>query len=254
MAFTAIIPARLASTRLPNKPLADIMGKPMIVRTAEQVQQSGARAIYIATDSQEVIDAVQPYGIECLLTRADHPTGTDRLAEAIELLELGEGELIVNVQGDEPLIRPELIDAVAQQLEQNPNAAIATVATPYTDDAAFFDPNNVKVVCGISGQALYFSRAPIPWSRDAMQQNPHTMAPDLPALQHIGIYAYRACFLRQYPNLPRGPLEIHESLEQLRALENGYGISIYLSPTAPAPGVDTLADLNKVREIFKNRL
>lgn len=254
MAFIAIIPARLASTRLPNKPLADIMGKPMIVRTAEQVQKSGASAIYIATDSQQVVDAVRPYGIACLLTQTEHPTGTDRLAEAIELLKLDESEIVVNVQGDEPLIRPEIIDAIANQLQQNPNAAIATVATPYLHDADFFNPNSVKVVCGLSGQALYFSRASIPWSRDAMQQNPNTMATGLNALQHIGIYAYRASFLRQFPNLPRGPLETHESLEQLRALENGYGISVYISPAAPAPGVDTVADLNKVREIFQNRL
>ena len=254
MAFIAIIPARLASTRLPNKPLADIMGKPMIVRTAEQVQKSGASAIYIATDSQQVVDAVRPYGIECLMTKSNHPTGTDRLAEAIDLLQLGEAEIIVNIQGDEPLIRPEVIDAVATQLQQNPNAAIATVATPYADDAEFFNPNSVKVVCGLSGQALYFSRAPIPWSRDAMQQDPTALAPNLTALKHIGIYAYRTCFLRQFPNLPRGPLETHESLEQLRALENGYGISVYISPSAPAPGVDTVADLNKVREIFQNRL
>lgn len=254
MAFIAIIPARLASTRLPNKPLADIMGKPMIVRTAEQVKKSGARAVYIATDSQCIVDAVRPYGIACLLTKVEHPTGTDRLAEAIDQLGLDENALIVNIQGDEPLIKPEIIDAVAHQLQKNPDAAIATVATPYLHDADFFNPNSVKVVCDLSGQALYFSRAPIPWSRDAMQVDPTALAPSLQALQHIGIYAYRARFLRQFPHLPRGPLEIHESLEQLRALENGYGISVYISPTAPAQGVDTIADLDKVRAIFQNRL
>ena len=254
MSFIAIIPARLASTRLPNKPLADIAGKPMIVRTAEQVKKSEATAIYIATDSQQVADAVSPYGFDCVLTKDSHPTGTDRLAEAVQLLELNDSAVIVNIQGDEPLIEPEVINAVAAQLQQNPNAAIATVATPYTKDADFFNPNSVKVVCGLSGQALYFSRAPIPWARDAMQENPQVMANNLGALHHIGIYAYRVSFLRQFPHLSRGPLEIHESLEQLRALENGYDICVYLSPTAPAQGVDTIADLDKVREIFQNRL
>ena len=254
MSFIAIIPARLASTRLPNKPLADIMGKPMIVRTAEQVQKTNAKAIYIATDSTEVSDAVQPYGFTSLLTQANHPTGTDRLSEAVELLDLNDSEIIVNIQGDEPLIRPELIEAVANQLHQQPNAAIATIATPYTSDEAFFDPNSVKVVCGLSGQALYFSRAPIPWARDAIQQQPNRIAKGLSPLHHIGIYAYRVSFLRQFPNLPRGPLEMFESLEQLRALENGYAISVYVTPNAPALGVDTLMDLDKVREIFKNRL
>lgn len=254
MDFIAIIPARLASTRLPNKPLADIMGKPMIVRTAEQVRKSGAKAIYIATDSPQVADVVKQYGFDSLITQSSHPTGTDRLSEAVNLLNLKDGEVVVNIQGDEPLISPETINAVAAQLQQHPNAAIATVATPYTQAAHFFNPNSVKVVCGLSGQALYFSRAPIPWSRDAMQQDPNALAPGLNALQHIGIYAYRASFLRQFPNLARGPLETHESLEQLRALENGYSISVYISPAAPALGVDTLADLDNVREIFKNRL
>lgn len=254
MSFIAIIPARLASTRLPNKPLADIMGKPMIVRTAEQVQKANAKAIYIATDSSEVIEAVQPYGLNTLLTRADHATGTDRLAEAVAQLGLDDNEIVVNIQGDEPLILPELVDAVAQQLHQQPNSAIATVATPYTSSASFFDPNSVKVVCGLSGQALYFSRAPIPWARDALQQQPNTLADGLNPLHHIGIYAYRVSFLRQFPNLARGPLETFESLEQLRALENGYTISVLVTPTAPALGVDTPTDLDKVREIFKNRL
>lgn len=254
MDFIAIIPARLASTRLPNKPLADIMGKPMIVRTAEQVKKSGASQVYIATDSQKVADVANAYGFQSLLTKGDHPTGTDRLSEAVDLLQLKDGEIVVNIQGDEPLIRADIIDAVATQLQQRPNSAIATVATPYQSDADFFNPHSVKVVCGLSGQALYFSRAPIPWARDAMQQNANTMANELGALKHIGIYAYRVSFLRQFPNLTRGPLELHESLEQLRALENGYNISVHVSPTAPAQGVDTVADLDKVREIFKNRL
>ncbi len=254
MSFIAIIPARLASTRLPNKPLADIMGKPMVIRTAEQVQKTAAKAVYIATDSQQVIDIAQHYGLQTLLTQADHPTGTDRLAEAVDLLGLMDSEIIVNIQGDEPLIQPQLIEAVANLLHQQPNAAIATVATPYTSDESFFDPNSVKVVCGLSGQALYFSRAPIPWARDALQQQPKRIAAGLTPLHHIGIYAYRASFLRQFPNLVRGPLENFESLEQLRALENGYSISVYVTPDAPALGVDTPADLDKVREIFKNRL
>lgn len=254
MSFIAIIPARLASTRLPNKPLADIMGKPMVVRTAEQVQKTNAKAIYIATDSQQVIDVAQQYGLKTLLTKPDHATGTDRLSEAVDLLGLEDSEVVVNIQGDEPLIRPDLIEAVATQLQQQPNSAIATVATPYTSSQSFFDPNSVKVVCGLSGQALYFSRAPIPWARDALQAHPNTLATGLPALHHIGIYAYRTSFLRQFPNLARGPLESFESLEQLRALENGYSISVHITHNAPALGVDTAADLDKVREIFKNRL
>ena len=254
MSFIAIVPARLASTRLPNKPLADIVGKPMVIRTAEQVKKSLAKAVYIATDSPKIAQVAQQYGFEALLTHADHPTGTDRLAEAIELLGVDDNEIVVNVQGDEPLIHPELINAVAEQLHQQPNAAIATAATPYTQADDFFDPNSVKVVCGLSGQALYFSRAPIPWARDALALQPTQLAVGLNALQHIGLYAYRSCFLRQYPHLQRGPLESFESLEQLRALENGYGISVYVTQTPPAPGVDTLIDLNKVREIFQNRL
>lgn len=254
MSFIAIIPARLHSTRLPNKPLADIAGLPMVVRTAHQAQQSGASSIYIATDSQEIVDAASQHHIASLLTSTDHPTGTDRLAEVVDILQLTDEEIVVNVQGDEPLIAPELIQAVAGQLKKNPTAAIATAASVYQDDTSFFNHNTVKVVCDLQQRALYFSRAPIPWARDALQNTPNKMAAELGALHHIGIYAYRVSFLRQYPQLPRGPLEALESLEQLRALENGFGISVYIHPNAPAHGVDTPEDLDKVRQIFENRL
>lgn len=254
MSFIAIIPARLHSTRLPNKPLADIAGLPMVVRTAHQAQKSGASAIYVATDSKDIAKAASQHHITALLTSPHHPTGTDRLAEVVNILQLADDEIVVNVQGDEPLIPPELIQAVAKQLQKNPMAAIATAATVYKDDSSFFNPNTVKVVCDLQQRALYFSRAPIPWARDALQDNPNKIAPELRALNHIGIYAYRARFLRQYPQLPRGPLETLESLEQLRALENGFSISVYIHPSAPAHGVDTPEDLDKVRQIFENRL
>lgn len=254
MSFIAIIPARLQSTRLPNKPLVDIAGKPMVVRTAEQAMRSGASAIYVATDSPDIVDVARSHGLLALLTDSHHATGTDRLAETVELLRLSDDQIVVNIQGDEPLIPPELIQAVANQLKQNPQAAIATAAALYHEDADFFNPNTVKVVCDISQNALYFSRAPIPWARDALQTHPNKLAPGLGALHHIGIYAYRVSFLRQYPTLPRGPLETIESLEQLRALENGYSISVHIHPSTPAHGVDTAEDLDKVRQIFENRL
>jgi 3-deoxy-manno-octulosonate cytidylyltransferase (CMP-KDO synthetase) len=252
--FIAIIPARAASTRLPDKPLADIAGKPMVVRTADRAAQSGANRVLVATDDERVAHAVRQHGHEALLTRAEHATGTDRLAEAVDLLGLPDDAIVVNVQGDEPLIEPELLDAVARLLDAHPEAAIATCASPVANAESLFNPNVVKAVCAVDGRALYFSRAPIPWARDALADGQRRMAEGLPAWHHVGLYAYRAGFLRRFPRLPQGTLERYESLEQLRALEHGYTILIHQVPQAPAAGVDTLADLERVRAIYANRL
>lgn len=254
MSFVAIIPARAASTRLPDKPLADIGGKPMVVRTAERAAASDAARVLVATDDARVEHAVRQHGHEALLTRADHPTGTDRLAEAVALLGLGDDEIVVNVQGDEPLIDPALINAVARLLASRPDAAIATCACPLADAESLFNPNVVKAVCAADGRALYFSRAPIPWARDALAAGKKVLAPGLPAWHHVGLYAYRAGFLRQFPGLPQGMLERYESLEQLRALEHGHTILVHQVQQAPAAGVDTPADLERVRAVFANRL
>lgn len=244
----------MASTRLRDKPLADIAGKPMVVRVAQRAAQSAATQVYIATDDARVQLAAQEHGFQAILTRADHPTGTDRLAEAVEQLQLTDDTIVVNVQGDEPLIEPELIDAVAQTLQDDPGADIATCASPVADAHALFNPNVVKVVCAANGQALYFSRAPIPWARDALANGQRVLAQDLPAWHHIGLYAYRVAFLRRFPQLPPGVLERVESLEQLRALEHGHRIVVHRVPHAPATGVDTPEDLQRVRAIYANRL
>ncbi|ARP86221.1 3-deoxy-manno-octulosonate cytidylyltransferase [Bordetella genomosp. 9] len=254
MDFIAIIPARAASTRLPDKPLADIAGKPMVVRTADRARLSAASRVLVATDDPRVADAAQAHGHEALITRADHPTGTDRLAEAIDLLGLADDAIVVNVQGDEPLIEPALIDAVAGLLASRPDAAIATCACPVADAQALFNPNVVKAVCAADGRALYFSRAPIPWARDALADGQRRMAEGLPAWHHVGLYAYRANFLRRFPRLAQGVLERFESLEQLRALEHGYTILVHQVQHAPAAGVDTPADLERVRAHYANAL
>lgn len=254
MPFIVIIPARLASTRLPDKPLLDIAGAPMVVRTAQQASRSAAQKVVIATDSPAIAEAAKQHGFDALMTRADHPTGTDRLAEAAQQLGLAPDAVVVNVQGDEPLIEPVTIDAVAQLLHATPDAAMATCACPITDADALFNPNVVKVVCDNKQRALYFSRAPIPWARDAIARHGQHLAKGLPALHHIGLYALRTGFLQQFPQLPVGALESFESLEQLRALENGYRIAVHPVDALPAPGVDTEADLQRVREIYANRL
>lgn len=254
MSFIAVIPARAASTRLPDKPLLDIGGKPMVIRTAEQAARSGASRVVVATDDERVLDAARRHGCDALMTRSDHPTGTDRLAEVVQQLSLPPDTVVVNVQGDEPLIDPRHIDDVATLLLQAPDAAIATCATPITDAAVLFNPNAVKVVCSNDQRALYFSRAPIPWARDALSGGAQTLADGLPALHHIGLYAYRARFLSLFPTLQPGHLERFESLEQLRALENGYSIAVHVTANHPAAGVDTQEDLFRIREIFANRL
>lgn len=244
--FLVVIPARLGSTRLPRKPLADIGGKPMVIRVAERAQQSNAQSVVVATDSSEIQTACDEHRIECLLTSPDHPTGTDRIAEVAQLLKLPADTLVVNVQGDEPLIPPELINQVAQTLADNAACAISTVAVPITDEAEITNPNVVKVVLNRSNEALYFSRATIPFVRDAETSVKVTH------LRHLGIYAYRADFLQAYTRLEPAPPEQAEALEQLRALWNGYRIAVHTASEAPPAGVDTAEDLERVRRILAN--
>jgi 3-deoxy-manno-octulosonate cytidylyltransferase (CMP-KDO synthetase) len=251
MRYTVLIPARLASSRLPNKPLADIAGAPMVVRVAQRVRAgvSPEVRIVVAGDSPAIITACHDHGIEAVLTRLDHPSGSDRLAEASQLLGLSDADIVVNVQGDEPLIDPALVQAVAAALVAQPDAAMGTAAHAIDNAADFANPNVVKVVLDAKGLALYFSRAPIAWWRDGFANGIHTL-PDPAPLRHIGIYAYRVGFLRLFPQLAQAPIEVTESLEQLRALWHGYRIAVHIADHAPGPGVDTPEDLERVRAIF----
>ena len=242
--FLVVIPARLGSTRLPRKPLADIGGKPMVVRVAERAKQSLANSVVVATDSAEIEAACHEHHIECLLTSSNHPTGTDRLAEVAQLLKLPANALLVNVQGDEPLIPPELINQVAQTLANNPQCAISTIAVPITEKSEIDNPNVVKVALNHANEAMYFSRAPIPFVRDAQS------AQKVEHLRHLGIYAYRADFLQAYTTLEPAPPEQAEALEQLRALWNGYRIAVHIALEAPPAGVDTPEDLERVRRLL----
>ena len=250
MRFTVLIPARLASSRLPDKPLADIAGLPMVVRVAHAARRSGATRVVVAGDHPRIIDACRAHGIEAVLTRADHHSGSDRLAEACEQLGLDGDEVVVNVQGDEPLIAPAMVDACAVLLGERPDCVMATVAHAIDDLAEFSNPNVVKVVLDAAGRALYFSRAPIAWWRDGFAQGIHQLPSQPPPLRHVGLYAYRAGFLRRFPTLAVAPLETLESLEQLRVLWHGERIAVYVSPERPGPGVDTPDDLARVRAIF----
>ena len=250
MDYTVIIPARMASSRLPDKPLADIAGLPMVVRVAQRAAQSGASRVVVAADDARVVQACQAHGIEALLTRQDHVSGSDRLAQASELLGLTDDALVVNVQGDEPLIPPDLIDQVARVLAERPEASMGTAAHAIHDLAEFTNPNVVKVVMDARQMALYFSRAPIPWWRDGQQDGSFQTLPSPAPLRHIGIYSYRVGFLRQFPQLAPAPIETLESLEQLRALWHGHRIAVHVTGAAPGPGVDTPADLERVRGIF----
>lgn len=242
--FTVIVPARLASTRLPNKPLADIGGLPMVVRVARQAAQAGAAQVVVACDHPSIQAACAAHGVQALLTRTDHPSGSDRLAEAVQALGLADDARVVNVQGDEPLIAPAMIRACAELLAIQTDCAVATVAHAIDDPAEFRNPNVVKLVRDAAGRALYFSRAPIPWWRDGPE--PAALAPGQ-VLRHVGLYAYRAGFLRRFPQLPPSPLEGIESLEQLRVLWHGERIAVHVSDERPGPGVDTAEDLEKVR-------
>ncbi len=248
LSFICVIPARLRSTRLPNKPLADISGKPMVVHVAERARASGASRVYVATDHADVMAACAAHGVEVLMTRLDHPTGTDRLAEVVNTLALDDDTIVVNVQGDEPLIDPALIEGVAAMLAKRPRAHIATAAHPIADAAEFFNPNVVKVVVDADQLARYFSRAPIPYARDAFAVDQTLLPTGFPAMRHIGIYAYRATFLKQFANLAPAPTEQYEALEQLRALHYGFAIAVLPWQGPVSAGVDTAEDLLRVRK------
>ncbi|MEP7180620.1 MAG: 3-deoxy-manno-octulosonate cytidylyltransferase [Betaproteobacteria bacterium] len=250
MTFTVLIPARYASTRLPGKPLADIAGVPMVVRVAMRARDAGADRIVVATDDERVRAAVAAHGVEVCLTAADHPTGTDRLAEAAAELGLADDAIVVNVQGDEPLLEPALIRSMADLLAAHPDASIATACHLIDDPAEAFNPNVVKVVTDARGYALYFSRATIPWARDAFAADRAQVPEGLPLYRHYGLYAYRVRFLRAFPALAPAPIERFEALEQLRALWHGFRIVVAVTAGTPAPGVDTPEDLARVRALF----
>jgi len=245
MSYTVLIPARLASSRLPNKPLADIAGVPMVVRVAQRVSGAGAKQVVVAADSPLILKACHAHGVHAVLTRTDHASGSDRLAEACHLLDLDGEDIVVNVQGDEPLMDPTLVSAVATLLQNTPVASISTAAHAIDSIADFHNPNIVKVVCDGAGLAHYFSRAPIPFPRDLPSQLPNPKP-----LRHIGIYGYRVGFLRQFPTLVQAPTELTESLEQLRAMWHGHRIAVHVTEHAPGPGVDTPEDLARVRHLF----
>ena len=249
VAFHVVIPARHASTRLPGKPLLPIAGKPMVVRVAERAAQSGAQQIWVATDHHAIANVVHEHGFKACLTRDTHASGTDRIAEVAQQHDWPDDTIVVNVQGDEPLMPPGLIRAVAEHLHDHPECAIATACHTLHDEASLRNPNIVKAVLDKNGNALYFSRAPIPWPRDTFaQQQP--LPAELPVLRHIGIYAYRVSFLRVYEQLAPTAIEQFEALEQLRALYHGYKIGVFVTDEAPPAGVDTEQDLHAAQQIF----
>jgi len=250
VSFTVLIPARYASTRLPGKPLLDIAGKPLVVRVAERARASGADRIVIATDDERIRAAAEQHGFDAILTGANHATGTDRLAEAAVALKLDDKAIVVNVQGDEPLLEPALIREVADELRSHGDASIATACHPIDDLQEAFNPNVVKVVLDHAGYALYFSRATIPWARDAFAAKRDKLPLGLPLYRHYGLYAYRVGFLRHYPSLTSAQIERFEALEQLRALWHGHRIVVRITTGTPAPGVDTQEDLDRVRALY----
>lgn len=236
-----IIPARYASTRFPGKPLADIAGKPMVVHVCERAAKSGAAGVHVATDDRRIAEAVRAHGHRAIMTRADHPSGTDRLAEAARKLGLKERDIVVNVQGDEPLIPPKLIAQVGHLLHEKPQASVSTACHAIHDEASLASPNVVKVALDAEGYALYFSRSRIPYPRE----------PGAVCYRHAGIYGYRVSFLKKYSRLKASPLEKAEALEQLRVLWHGYRIAVAVSKSEVPPGVDTPEDLEAVRKILR---
>jgi 3-deoxy-manno-octulosonate cytidylyltransferase (CMP-KDO synthetase) len=250
MGLRVVIPARYASTRLPGKALADIAGLQMIVRVAAAARRAQSDGVWVATDDERIAAAVRQHGFDAVMTSASHVSGTDRIAEVAARLKWDDADIVVNVQGDEPLLDPSVIAAVAGALRGDPGAAIATAAHPLKATADFFNPNVVKVVCDAHGRALYFSRAPIPWNREQDVDMGEALPAGFPAQRHVGLYAYRVSFLRRFGQLAASPLEGSESLEQLRALWHGYAISVVSVDHLPAPGVDTHEDLARVRQLF----
>ncbi len=249
MSFIVLIPARLASTRLPRKPLCDLAGLPMVVRVAQRASRSAAQRVIVAADHPDIVEACRAHAVEAILTRSDHATGSDRLAEACASLGIAGSAIVVNVQGDEPLIEPAMIDACAALLDERPECAASTVAHAIDDASELLNTNVVKVVCDAHGRALYFSRAPIPWWRDGYATGVQTLSMPRP-LRHVGLYAYRASMLMRFPTLAHSPLERIESLEQLRLLWHGERIAVHVSSQRPGPGVDTPEDLERVRALI----
>lgn len=249
--FSVIIPARYASTRLPAKALADLGGKPMVMRVAERARAAGAAAVWVATDHPDILRAAEAHGVSAMMTRSDHASGTDRIAEVAARLGLADEAIVVNVQGDEPAIPADLIGQVAATLASSTRASLATACHAVSNIAELTNPNVVKVVRDRAGDALYFSRSVVPYDREAFAQGTPTVFPNgLPAYRHIGIYAYRAGFLREYTGLVAPAIERCEALEQLRALWHGYRIAVLELAQAPHAGVDTPADLERMRKLF----
>lgn len=254
MSFCVLIPARMASSRLPDKPLADIAGLPMVVRVAQRAKLSAASRVVVAADDKRIVAACQTHGIDAVLTRTDHPSGSDRLAEACDLLKLQDSDVVVNVQGDEPLIDPASIDAAAQLLHTRSDCSMSTLAHAIDNVEDFANPNVVKVVLDARHTALYFSRAPIAWWRDGFANGGLnggiTALPNPAPLRHVGLYGYRVGFLREFPKLAQAPIEVTESLEQLRAMWHGHRIAVHITEYSPGPGVDTPEDLARVRALL----
>ena len=252
MRFVVVIPARYASARLPGKPLADIAGKPMVVHVADRARESGAHEVIVATDDQRIQQAVAKHGHQALMTRPDHPSGTDRIAEIAAVRGWPDELIVVNAQGDEPRMPSQLLRSVAEQLAAHSDAAIATACHRVHAASEMFDTNAVKVVLDQQGYAIYFSRAPIPYARDAFKTSTSNLPRGLPAYRHLGLYAYRCSFLKIYSTLAPAAIEQFESLEQLRALWHGYRISVVVTDQAPDPGVDTPEDLENMRRVFQS--
>lgn len=250
MSFRIVIPARFASTRLPGKPLRDIAGKPMIAHVIEQAKQSNAEEIIVATDSQEIIDAISNIDVRVCMTRENHQSGTERLSEVIEQLEMDDDQILINLQGDEPMMPPVCLNQVGQALEQDAGVKMATLCTPLTDIDELFDPHAVKVVRDINDFALYFTRAAVPWSRDNFNEAPRKMPTSQEYQRHIGLYGYRAGFIKQYLEWQSSDIEKTESLEQLRVLYYGERIKVITAEVPPGPGVDTIEDLNRVCKLL----
>lgn len=250
MSFRIVIPARFASTRLPGKPLREICGKPMIVHVIERAKHSNAEEVIVATDSQEIADAISNLDIRVCITHENHQSGTERLSEVIEQLGFDDEQILINLQGDEPMMPAVCLNQVGQALEEDNNVKMATLCTPLTDIDELFDPHAVKVVRDINDFALYFTRAAVPWSRDCFNEKPRELPKNQDYQRHIGLYGYRAGFIRQYLDWQSSDIEKTESLEQLRVLYYGEKIKVITAETPPGPGVDTIEDLDRVCELL----